>query len=205
MRDIYNGLKWTGFLAESHLFAFNTLRIVYSVEKTLIIDCITHLLQITLHMECCLIERYPIWFTDVFSKFIFILSTICGTRAVEAISCVQKSKKHFKIRLRQTVTNVWISLLQALGEVKTNWPRASQIRRNYCPVNKDAVAVQRSHWPRAKWDHTYWTFYDKPWGIRLAAIFWSFVAEAKFGLPLLSSGVFKEFETRQQKKNWVLN
>ena len=47
-----------------------------------------------------------------------------------------------------------------------------------------------------------WTFYDKAWGIGLAAIFWSFVAEAKFWLPLSSSGVFKEFETRQQKKNW---
>ena len=23
-------------------------------------------------------------------------------------------------------------------------------RRNYCPVNKEAVAVQRSDWPRAK-------------------------------------------------------
>ena len=31
------------------------------------------------------------------ANLIFILSTICGTRAVEAISCVQKSKKHFKI------------------------------------------------------------------------------------------------------------
>ena len=47
-----------------------------------------------------------------------------------------------------------------------------------------------------------WTFYDKAWGIGLAAIFWSFVAEAKFGLPMSSSGVFKEFETRQQEKNW---
>ena len=45
-----------------------------------------------------------------------------------------------------------------------------------------------------------WTFYDKSWRIRLAAIFWSFVVEAKFGLPLLFSGVFKEFETCQQKK-----
>ena len=45
-----------------------------------------------------------------------------------------------------------------------------------------------------------WTFYDKPWGIGLAAILSSFVGEAKFGLPLSSSGVFKEFETRQQKK-----
>ena len=45
-----------------------------------------------------------------------------------------------------------------------------------------------------------WTFYDKPWGIGLAAIFRSFVAVAKFGLPLSSSGVFTEFETRQQEK-----
>ena len=47
-----------------------------------------------------------------------------------------------------------------------------------------------------------WTFYDKPWGIGLAAIFRCFLSEAKFGLPLSSSGVFKEFETRQQEKNW---
>ena len=48
---------------------FNTLRIVYSVEKTPIIDCITHLMLMTLHSECCLIGRYPIWFTDVFSIY----------------------------------------------------------------------------------------------------------------------------------------
>ena len=48
-----------------------------------------------------------------------------------------------------------------------------------------------------------WTFYDLPWGMGLAAIFLSFVAEGKFGLPLLCSGVFKEFETLQQKKNGV--
>ena len=36
---------------------------------------------------------------------------------------------------------------------------------------------------------TTWTFYHKPWGIRLAAILWSFVVEAKFGL-LLSSSYF---------------
>ena len=38
--------------------------------------------------------------------------------------------------------------------------------------------------------------------IGLAVIFRSFVAEVKFALPLSSSGVFKEFETRQQKKSW---
>ena len=84
----------------SHLFAFNTLRIVYSMKKTPIIDCITHLLLMTLHSECCRIGHYPIRFTNVpmsSVNLIFVLSTICGNRAVEAISCVQKSKKHFTI------------------------------------------------------------------------------------------------------------
>ena len=80
------------FLAESHLFAFNTLRIVYSVEKIA-----SAFVANDLHSEPCLIGCYPIWFTDVFSKSYFYFITICGTRAVEAISCVQKSKKHFKI------------------------------------------------------------------------------------------------------------
>ena len=75
-------------------------------------------------------------------------------------------------------------------------------RRNYCPVNKETVAVRRSDWPRAKWDHAYFKRTTGHFMTRLAAIFWSFVAEAKFRLPLSSSGVFKEFETRQQKKNW---
>ena len=64
------------------------------------------------------------------ANLIFILSTICGTQAVEALSCVQKSKKHFKIWLRQTVTNAsrdYHLSLHALGKVKTNRPRASQI------------------------------------------------------------------------------
>ena len=65
-----------------------------------IIDCITHLLLMKLHSERCLIGHYRIWFTNVpmsSANLIFILSTVCGTRAVGAISCVQKSKKKFKI------------------------------------------------------------------------------------------------------------
>ena len=110
VRDNFNGLKWMGFLAESHLFAFNTLRKVYSVKKNTIMGCITHLLLMTLHSVRCLIGRYPIWFTDCpmsSANLIFILSS----RAVEAISCVQKSKKHFKIWLRQTVTNGRLSFV----------------------------------------------------------------------------------------------
>ena len=80
-------------------------------------------------------------------------------------------------------------------------------RRNYCPVNKDAVAVRRSDWSTAKWDHAYRRL-DILWqtlGHGLAAIFWSFVTEAKFGLPLSSSGVFKEFETRVSRKKLGVN
>ena len=42
-------------------------------------------------------------------------------------------------------------------KIKTNGPRASQIfiRRNYCPVIKEAVAVRRFDWPRGKRDHAY--------------------------------------------------
>ena len=151
-----------------------------------IIDCITHLLLMTLHSECCLIGRYPIWFTNVpmsSANLIFILSTVCGTRAVDAISCVQKSKKHFKLWLRQTVTNARLSFVFTRTRKSSNQSTtcfSNLHRRNYCPVNKDAVAVRRSDWLRAKWDHAFaisddWTFYDKPWGIGLAAIFWSFV------------------------------
>ena len=51
--------------------------------------------------------------------------------------------------------------LHALGKVKTNRPRASQICIGVIivlsikAVNKDAVAERHSDWPRAKWDHTY--------------------------------------------------
>ena len=99
--------------------------------------------------------------------------------------------------------------LQSFGEVKTNPPRASQIciaviivlsikTQSLCDILIGRELNEIT--PTTISDD--WTFYDKPWGIRLAAIFWSFVAAAKFGLPLSSSGVFKEFETHQQKTNW---
>ena len=96
--------------------------------------------------------------------------------------------------------------LQALGKVKTNRPHASQISigiiivlsiktQSLCDIliGRELNVITPTANGR---------FYDKPWGIGLAAIFRSFVAEAKFGFPLTSSGVFKEFETRQQKKKW---
>ena len=97
--------------------------------------------------------------------------------------------------------------LHALGKVKTNRPCASQICigviivlsiKSRCATFWLAESLVRSRLLQTD----DWTFNDKPWGIGLAGIFWSFVVEAKFGLPLSSSGVFKEFETRQQKKNW---
>ena len=78
----FQWFKMNGFLAESHLFAFNNLRIVYSAKKTPIIDCITHLLLMTLHSERCLIGRYSIWFTDVFSNSYlinYLWNSSCGS------------------------------------------------------------------------------------------------------------------------------
>ena len=52
--------------------------------------------------------------------------------------------------------------LHALGKVKTNRPRASQI---CIVVNKYAVAVPYSDWPRANEitpTAADWTFYDNP-------------------------------------------
>ena len=95
--------------------------------------------------------------------------------------------------------------LHALGKVTTNRPHASQI----CIVVIIVLSINmhllcdiligrelNEITPTA----ADWTLYDKPWGMGLAAIFRSFVAEAKFGLSLSSSGVFKKFETRQQEK-----
>ena len=82
--------------------------------------------------------------------------------------------------------------LHALGKVKTNRPRASQIcivviivllinTQSMCDI---LIGRELNEITPSAAD---WTFYDKPWGIGLAAIFRSFVAEAKFGLPLSSS------------------
>ena len=43
-----------------------------------------------------------------------------------------------------------------------------------------------------------WTFYDKPWGIGLEALIF-FVAEAKFGLPLSSSCIFRSLRRISRK------
>ena len=163
----YHGLKWMSFLAKSHLFAFNTLRIVYSMKE-----------QPIIYLHHTFVAKDASFGTIALS---------------DVIPCVQKRKKCFKFWLRQTVTNMRLSFVYT---------------RNYCPVIKDAVSVPRSDWPRGKWDHAYYcrkgvvnncTFYDKPWGIGLAAI-WSFVAEAKIGLPLLSPGVLRSLRRVSRKK-----
>ena len=95
--------------------------------------------------------------------------------------------------------------LHALGKVKPNRPRASQI----CIVVIIVLLINTQslcniligrELNEIKPTAADWNFCVKPWGIRLAAIFRSFMTEAKFGLRLLSSGIFKEFETRQQEK-----
>ena len=98
--------------------------------------------------------------------------------------------------------------LHTLGKVKTNQPHASQIcigviivlsikRQWKCDILIGGELNEITPTANGRLDILWQTL-----GIRLAAIFWSFVTEAKFGLQLSSSGVFKEFETRQQKKNW---
>ena len=62
-----------------------------------IIDCITHLLLITLHSELLPYRRYPIWFTDVGYRYLQQILFLFYQPSVEAISCVQKCKKHLKI------------------------------------------------------------------------------------------------------------
>ena len=132
------------------------------------------------------------------ANLFFILSTICESNFM--------CEKHFMTWLRQTVTNARLSFvfkrtrkrLKPIEHVllKFAW------RRNYWPVNKDAVTVQRSDWPRAKWDHAYCDrTTDVLWQtLGLAAIFWSLVTEAKFGLPLSFSGIFKELRRVSRKK-----
>ena len=72
--DDFNGLKWTGFLAKDICFAFNNIRIVCSMEKTPIIDCITHLLLMMLHSELLPYRTlsYSVYrCNDIFSKSYF--------------------------------------------------------------------------------------------------------------------------------------
>ena len=98
------------------------------------------------------------------------------------------------------------SSLHALGKLKTNRLCASQIcigiiivlsikTQSLCDVLIGRELDELT--PTANDD---WTFYEKPWGIGLAAIFWSFVAEAKFGLPLSSSGVLRCLKRVSRKK-----
>ena len=150
----------------------------------------------TLHSERCLIGRYPIWFTDVFSIYQPSLELELWKRF--HVFKKVRSISRFDWDRQSRMCDYHLSL----HALQSTTCFSNLHRHNYCPVNKDAVAVRHLDWPRAKWDHTYckWTT-GHFGGIRLAAIFWYFVAEAKFGLPLSSSGVFKEFETRRQQKN----
>ena len=88
LRDDFNGLKWTCFLAESHLFAFNTLRIVYSMETNA--DNLLH------HS---FVANDASFRTFALSDVILFGLSVHRSSAyffLEAISCVQKCKNHFK-------------------------------------------------------------------------------------------------------------
>ena len=98
---------------------------LFGGKNTPIIDCITHLLLMTLHSERFLIGRYPIWFTDVFSKsYLYFINHLWNSSCGSDFKC-SKSKKH----LIETDSHecATIICLYTHSEVKTNRPRASQI------------------------------------------------------------------------------
>ena len=83
----------------------------------------------TLHSERCLIGRYPIWFTDVFSKsYFYFINHLWNSSCGSDFMC---SKKVRNISIfdwdRQSRMRDYHLSLHALGKVKTNRPRASQI------------------------------------------------------------------------------
>ena len=127
--------------------------------------------------------------------------------SVEAISCVQKCKKHFKTWLRQTVTNLRLSFVftRTRKRFKPNQPHASQICIGviiYLSIKTqslcDVLIGRELNDSLLRSDD--WTFYDKPWGIGLVAIFWSFCGGSQSWTPPVVFRCIKEFEMRQQKK-----
>ena len=73
----------------------------------------------TLHSERCLIGRYPIWFTDVSNVELELLKQFHVFKKVRSISRFDRD--------RQSRMCDYHLSLHALGKVKTNRPRASQI------------------------------------------------------------------------------
>ena len=107
VRDDFNCLKWTSFLAESHFFALNTLRIVYWMETN-----VDNWLHHSFVANDASFGKFTLldvilFGLPMYQQILFLFYQ----PSVEAISCVQKCKKHFKTWLRQTVTNVWLSFV----------------------------------------------------------------------------------------------
>ena len=98
--------------------------------------------------------------------------------------------------------------LNTLGKVKTNRPHASQIcigviivlsikTQSLCDILIGRKLNEIMPTAIRRLDVLWQTL-----GHQISGDLLIFCAEAKSGLPLSSSGVFKEFETRQQKKIW---
>ena len=129
VRDDFIDLKWTGFLAESHLFAFNTLRIVYSVEKnTPIIDCITHLLLMTL-FGTLPYQTLPYLVYRCLQQTLFLFYQPSVERELwKRFHVFNKVRNISRFDWdRQSRMRDYHLSLHALGKDKTNRPRASQI------------------------------------------------------------------------------
>ena len=210
MWDDFNGLKWTDFLAESHLFAFNTLRIVYSVERNT--DNWLHHSFVAKDASFGTLPYRTLSFLvyRCLQQILFLFyQPSVELELWKRFHVFKKVKNISRFDWdRQSRMRDYHLSLHALGKVKTNGPRASQIcigviigrsikTQSLCDVLIGRELNEITPTANGRLDILWQTL-----GHGLAAIFWSLVAEAKFGFPLLSSGVFKEFETRQQKKNW---
>ena len=127
----FHVLKWTGFLAERHLFSFNTLRIVHLMEEPSIIYYITRLLLMTLHWELLphgMLSYSIYWCADIFSKSLLILINHLWTQ-FHAFKKVRNISRFD--RGRQSQMRDFHLCIHAL-----NRQCGSQIciRRIYCPV-----------------------------------------------------------------------
>ena len=134
----------------------------------------------TLHSERCLIGHYPIWFTNVLHQILFLFYQ--PSVELELWKQFHVFKKvgnisRFNLDRHSRMRDYHLSL-HALGKVKTNRPRAFQIcigviivlsikTQSLCDVLIGGELNEIT--PTALSDD--WTFYDKSWGIGLAAIF----------------------------------
>ena len=171
------------------------------------IDCIIHLLLMTLHSEGLPYQTLSYFVyrcTVIFSKSSFLFYQ----PSVEAISCVQKCKKHVKTWLRQTFKNVRLSFVFTRTGIKTNRPHASQIcigviidlsikTQSLCDILIGRELNEITPTAIGRLDILWQTL-----GHRISSDLLIFCGGSQIWTPAVLFRFFKEFETCQQKKNW---